>query len=732
MKRAFISYGRESAERVRTLADDIGELGHECWIDGHLSGGQMWWSEILRRIRECDLFVFAVSPASIESRACRLELEYAQGLRRPILPILVADAGAPELFPLQLGQLQLIDYRISDRAAVMRLARAIGSMPGIVPLPDPLPPEPQIPMSSLGTLRDLIETGSPMTFAEQTSILVRAKQVIQEHGRPDDVRQLLRMFRRRDDLLARVADEVDELLGAVGGAAAASEKPDPKSGPIQRGLDELVKRVRICFGPGHRTVVVPRGAGEPLVTASASAVVDAFVASDPAEAVSAQIASCEASVVNELTGSGAGTTAILTHALYEGALAALAGQPNPTRLVKDLEHAVEQWAAAFKTVSRAGDREAVDAVVRMMLGDGGWGIGQALDKVGLDGTIVIEESRGRSVDIGFVDGTELERGFVSDEFVTDQRSRRAILDDVSILMTDARIADASAIVSLYEQAARAGRSLLVIALDIDPAPLDVLLAEKHRGARLAVVQAPGFGERRKDLLGDLAVLSSGRAILAETGISIGDVRIADLGRARRVIVGAESTVIVGTVGNPQTISDRAQTIRAAVEETDSEYFKERLVERLQRLTGGVSVIRVGGPSPDAREFERASLERVLRAVRYVVYEGVVPGGGIALLRTGLAVSAALADAGSATAAGLVRRACEAPVRQLALNAGDDPDRVVTAIVDDPRPAAGFNALTGAVEDLVAAGVIDSAASQRLALEAAGRAAARLLWSTLTV
>jgi len=762
MTKVFLSYGRENTEQATGLAADLADLGYEVWFDSELTGGQSWWEQILRRIRECDAFVLALSQDSLESPACKREWTYAFDLRRNFLPVLVADGVDVDLLPTQLAGVQFTDYRLQDKAAVKRLMKALGALPAAPPLPDPLPTAPQAPISYLGGLREQIGAPGALSFQDQSALVMRIRQGLRNAKEREGVAALLREFRTREDLLARVADEIDELLeslpapsvdapaatpdrattvpaAAAGAPRTAADRvraaPASNGGedPMLRGMRELTDRVRACFGPGRRTVLVPRAAGQPTITNRPIVVLREFVPAESAHAVGAQWIKSIALTSHEHNGAGGATTAMLAESIYRAGVEALRADANPTRLMKAIEATVAACVEELKKLSRpCRERDLLRSVANAAAGGSPLGeiVVEALDKVGLEGPIVVVEGLGRSDEVEIVEGMSFDRGFVSPHFVTDAAKQAAHLDNPYVLLFDQKISSIRPLMPVLEQVARAGRSLLVVAEDVDGEALSSLVAHNERSApKVCAVKAPGFGDRRRAILEDLAIVTGGALVSGDDGRSLERVTLADLGQTLRVEVAQESTIVIGAAGDTSSIGRRTESIRDAIEAATSDYDREKLEQRLAALGGGVAIIRVGGPSVDVRRDSIERIETALRAVRAAIDEGIVPGAGHALLRA--AVPLRTAGTPLESGAVVILDACQEPLRQLARNAGEDPDGVIARILADDAVERGFNPTTGEYGDLVEAGVVDSTKSARNALQNAAAVGVQLLWSSLT-
>ncbi len=742
--KVFLSYGRENTQQAIALAADLDDLGHDVWIDRDLTGGQAWWGRILGAIRDCEVLVLALSPDSIASPACRREWSYASAVQRALLPVLVADGVSDELLPAELAQIQYTDYRTADKAALKRLQKALGALPPAQALPDPLPAPPQAPISYLVGLREAVEDPRVLSFDEQSALAIKLKQALREAKKPEDIVGLLRTLRARRDLLAVVADEIDELVarphrksGSDGDAGSAGVRTPipaavpPTGDPQLRGIVELVARVRACLGPGGRPVLVPRGSDEPLITTRAIEVLRAAASADPVAGFGARLVQGAALGVHDAYGSGGATTALIAETMYRTGLEALRGAAPAARVIKEIESTAAACADELGRLARpcpvgpmlkhVAERSARDPVGATLF--------EAKQKVGIAGAVVIEESAAGTAELAVFKGRRFDRGFLSPEFVTDAVRGLAVLERAYVLLYRQPIAALHDLLPVLEQVAKTGRPLLVVAEDVEGEALATLVVNKVKGVLgSCAVKAPGFGDRREMILDDLAILTGATVLASEGTIPLEKATLADLGQARRIEVDAQHTTIIEGAGRVADIEARVKQVRVQIEEATSDYDREKLQERVDALAAGIAVVSVGAATTALRAEKIGRLEVASRAVEAALDGGVTAGAGQALLRAALAVR----QRGAAGAgAEVVLQACLEPLRQLALNAGAEPAQVFETVTARPEPEFGFDPATGEYGDLVELGVLDGALAVRRALESAASVCVKLLWASLT-
>ena len=513
---------------------------------------------------------------------------------------------------------------------------------------------------------------------------------------------------------------------------------------ILRGVNTLADAVKATLGPKGRNVVIEKKFGSPTITKDGVTVAKEIELKDPLENVGAQLVREVASKTSDVAGDGTTTATVLAQSIFREGVKTVAAGANPTALKRGIEKAVTavigsrdkdgKWAqdGALGKLSKPVNEGSV-AQVGAISANGDQEIGDiiahAVKVVGKDGVITIEESKTMHTGLETVDGMQFDRGYLSPYFVTDAERLEAVLDDPYILIYEKKISAMKDLLPLLEQIARGGKPLLIIAEDVEGEALATLVVNKLRGTlNVAAVKAPGFGDRRKAILGDIAILTGGKAITEDLGIKLEGVKIEDLGKAKRVTIDKDNTTIVDGAGKASDIEGRVKEIRSQIEKTTSDYDKEKLQERLAKLVGGVAIIKVGAATETELKEKKARVEDALHATRAAVEEGIVPGGGVALLRCIPAVQKLVEtlESDEKVGANIVLRALEEPLRQIVGNAGEEGAVVAAKVLDSKEHHYGYNALTGAFEDLVKAGVIDPTKVTRTALQNAASIAALLL------
>jgi chaperonin GroEL len=499
---------------------------------------------------------------------------------------------------------------------------------------------------------------------------------------------------------------------------------------ILRGVNQLADAVKVTLGPKGRNVVLDKKFGSPTITKDGVTVAKEIDLKDPLENMGAQMVREVASKTSDTAGDGTTTATVLAQAIYrEGAKNVVAGA-NPMDLKRGIEKAVDALTAEIKKMSKPVSGNMVAQVGTISANNDetiGKIIADAMDKVGKDGVITVEEARTLETSLEVVEGMQFDRGYLSPYFVTDPERMEVVLENPVILIHEKKISSMKDLLPVLEQVARLGRPLLIIAEDIEGEALATLVVNKLRGTlQAAAVKAPGFGDRRKAMLEDIAILTGGRAITEDLGIKLESIKIDDLGKAKKVTIDKDNTTIVEGGGSSQAIEGRVKQIRAQVEDTTSDYDREKLQERLAKLVGGVAVIKVGAATETEMKEKKARVEDAMHATKAAVEEGIVPGGGVALIRASKALDGII-DLGADQQIGvnIVKRAIEEPMRWIATNAGHEGSIVVQK-VRDMKDAEGFNALTDTYEDLVKAGVIDPAKVVRSALQNSSSIASLLL------
>jgi chaperonin GroEL len=500
---------------------------------------------------------------------------------------------------------------------------------------------------------------------------------------------------------------------------------------ILRGVNQLADAVKVTLGPKGRNVVLEKKFGGPTITKDGVTVAKEIELKDPLENMGAQMVREVASKTSDVAGDGTTTATILAQAIFREGVKSVAAGANPMALKRGIEKAVELVTEEVKKLSQPVTTEDKIAQVGTISANGDTTIGdtiaQAMKKVGKDGVITVEESKTMSTELDTVEGMQFDRGYLSPYFISDPDRMEAVIEDPYILIHEKKISNMKDLLPLLEQIARSGKPLLVIAEEVEGEALATLVVNKLRGTLNAcAVKAPGFGDRRKAMLEDIAVLTGGKAIMEETGIKLEGVRLEDLGRAKRVTVDKDNTTIVDGGGSPKAIEGRIKQLRAQIDETTSDYDREKLQERLAKLAGGVAVIKVGAATETEMKEKKARVEDALHATRAAVEEGIVPGGGVALLRAAKALKGLKVPGDEQIGIDVVRRACEEPLRQIVGNAGMEGAIVAEKVRNNENPNFGYNAQTDQYEDLVASGVIDPTKVTRTALQNAASIAALML------
>jgi chaperonin GroEL len=499
-----------------------------------------------------------------------------------------------------------------------------------------------------------------------------------------------------------------------------------------RGVDTLANAVKVTLGPKGRNVVIDKSFGAPRITKDGVTVAKEIELADKFENMGAQMVREVASKTNDLAGDGTTTATVLAQAIVrEGAKAVAAGM-NPMDLKRGIDMAVEAVVADIKSHARKVTKNDEIAQIATISANGDTEIGrylaQAMEKVGNEGVITVEEAKALATEMEVVEGMQFDRGFVSPYFVTNPDKMRVELEDPYILIHEKKLSGLQSLLPVLEAVVQSGKPLLIVAEEIEGEALATLVVNKLRGGlKVAAVKAPGFGDRRKAMLEDIAILTGGTMIAEDLGIKLENVTPQMLGRAKKVSIDKDNTTIVQGAGSKDAIQSRVRQIKAQIEETTSDYDREKLQERLAKLAGGVAVIRVGGATEVEVKERKDRVDDALHATRAAVEEGILPGGGVPLLRATKALEK-LDPANEDQKAGIdiVRRAIQAPARQIVTNAGEDGSLVVGRLLENSQYSWGFNAATGEYEDLVRTGVIDPAKVVRTALQDAASVAALLI------
>ncbi len=499
---------------------------------------------------------------------------------------------------------------------------------------------------------------------------------------------------------------------------------------ILRGVNQLADAVKVTLGPKGRNVVLEKKFGGPTITKDGVTVAKEIELKDPLENMGAQMVREVASKTSDVAGDGTTTATILAQAIFREGVKSVAAGANPMALKRGIEKAVEAVVEEVKKFSKPVSGEMI-AQVGTISANGDTTIGstiaEAMKKVGKDGVITVEESKTMTTELQTVDGMQFDRGYLSPYFITDPERMETVLEDPYILIHEKKISNMKDLLPLLEQIARSGKPLLIIAEEVEGEALATLVVNKLRGTlNAAAVKAPGFGDRRKAMLEDIAILAGGKAIMEETGIKLEGVRLDDLGRAKRVTIDKDNTTLIDGGGAQKGIEGRIKQLRAQIDETTSDYDREKLQERLAKLAGGVAIIKVGAATETEMKEKKARVEDALHATRAAVEEGIVPGGGVALLRAAKAAEDLKLEGDERIGGNIVRRACEEPVRQIAGNAGYEGAIVTEKIRSQADANYGFNAQTGEFENLINSGVIDPTKVVRTALQNAASIAALML------
>ena len=505
---------------------------------------------------------------------------------------------------------------------------------------------------------------------------------------------------------------------------------------ILRGINQLADAVKITLGPKGRNVVIDKKFGSPTITKDGVTVAKEIELKDSLENMGAQMVLEVASKTSDVAGDGTTTATVLAQAIFREGVKTVAAGANPMALKRGIDKAVERAVAEIKRLKKdvKGDMIAQVGTVSAN-GDATIGniIAQAMDKVGKDGVITVEESKTMETSLEVVEGMQFDRGYLSPYFVTDPERMEAALENPLILIHEKKISSMKDLLPLLEQVAKMGKPMLIIAEDVEGEALATLVVNKLRGTlNIAAVKAPGFGDRRKAMLEDIAILTGGKVISEDLGIKLENVKLDDLGKAKKITIDKDNTTIVEGAGKQSDIEGRVKTLRAQIEETSSDYDREKLQERLAKLVGGVAVIKVGAATETEMKEKKARVEDAMHATRAAVEEGIVPGGGVALVRAAKVLEKFLinkdgeGDPDEQIGVNIVRRALEEPLRQIVQNAGKEGAVVVERVRSEKNDSFGFNAQTEVYEDLVKAGVIDPAKVTRTALQNAASIAGLML------
>jgi len=504
---------------------------------------------------------------------------------------------------------------------------------------------------------------------------------------------------------------------------------------LERGIDQLANTVKVTLGPKGRNVVLDKKFGAPLITNDGVTIAREIELEDPFENLGAQLVKEVATKTQDVAGDGTTTATLLAQSIIREGLKNVTAGANPMAIKRGIEKATEAAVKSIKEQSRPVEtREAIAQVAAISADDKAIGdlIADAMEKVGKDGVITVEESKGFTTDLKVVEGMMFDRGYISPYMVTDTEKMEAILDEPYILITDKKVSNIHDLLPVLEKVVQAGKPLLLIAEDVEGEALATLILNKLRGSfNCVAVKAPAFGDRRKAMLQDIAILTDGQVVSEEVGLELKNADLNHLGRARQVRVNKEETVIVDGAGDKNEIQKRIVQIRAQIEETSSDYDREKLQERLAKLAGGVAVIEVGAATEVEMKEKKTRIEDALSATRAAVEEGIVPGGGTAYINALKALDSVEADGDELTGVNIIRRALEEPVRQIAENAGEEGSIVVEK-VKEAAAGVGYDAATGQYVDMIDSGIPDPAKVTRSALQNAASIAAMFLTTEAVV
>jgi chaperonin GroEL len=506
---------------------------------------------------------------------------------------------------------------------------------------------------------------------------------------------------------------------------------------LLRGINTMSHAVKVTLGPKGRNVVIARKFGSPTLTKDGVTVAREIELRDPAQNMGAQMLKEVAAKTSDVAGDGTTTATILAQAIFRAGLKNVTAGANPMGLKRGIEQAVDTVVEELKQMSKATkDRKEIAQVATIASNNDatiGNLIAEAMEKVGKDGVITVEEAKSTETTLEVVEGMQFDRGYLSPYFVTDPARMEVVLEDALVLIHEKKLSAMQEMLPLLEQVARAGKPLLIIAEDLEGEALATLVVNKLRGTlATCAVKAPGFGDRRKAMLEDIAVLTGGKAITEDLGMKLENLTLDDLGRAKKVVVNKDTTTIIDGAGTSKDIQGRIKQLRAQITETTSDYDREKLQERLAKLAGGVAIVKVGAATETEMKEKKARVEDALNATRAAVEEGIVPGGGVALLRAAEALDSLKLAGDEGTGVAIVRRALEEPIRTIVANAGLEGSVIVEKVKGMVPLTRGFDAETNEYVDMVQAGIIDPTKVERVALQHAASIAALLLTTEVLV
>ena len=505
---------------------------------------------------------------------------------------------------------------------------------------------------------------------------------------------------------------------------------------ILRGVNQLADAVKVTLGPRGRNVVLEKKFGAPAITKDGVTVAREIELPDPLENLGAQLVREVATKTSDLAGDGTTTATILAQAMFREGVKAVTAGANPMAVKRGIDKSVAATVEELRKLAKPVLPEMIAQVASLSANSDstiGVIIAEAMEKVGKDGVITVEESKTITTELQTVDGMQFDRGYLSPYFVTDPERMECVFEDPYVLIYDRKISAMKDLLAILEQVVRAGNPLMIIAEDVEGEALATLVVNKLRGSlAVCAVKAPGFGDRRKVMLEDISILTGGKPIMEETGLKLEGLHLEDLGRARRITVDKDTTTIIDGAGDSVQIEGRIKQLRAQIEDTTSDYDREKLQERLAKLAGGVAIIKIGAATEMEMKEKKARVEDALHATRAALEEGIVPGGGVALLRSSAVLDTLVLPGDEQFGVAIVRRACEEPVRQIVINCGTEGAVVAAKIREQTDPNFGFNAASEQYEDLVKAGVIDPAKVTRTALQNAASIASLMLTTEATI
>ena len=506
---------------------------------------------------------------------------------------------------------------------------------------------------------------------------------------------------------------------------------------LLRGINVMASAVKATMGPKGRNVIIDKKFGSPTITKDGVTVAKEIELKDPFENMGAQMLKEVASKTSDIAGDGTTTATVLAQAIVREGLKNVTAGANPMGLKRGIDQAVDVVVGELKRMSKSTkDRKEIAQVATIASNNDktiGDLVAEAMEKVGKDGVITVEESKSAETALDVVEGMQFDRGYLSPYFVTDPDRMEVVVEDALILIYEKKLSVMKDMLPLLEQVARVGKPLVIIAEDVEGEALATLVVNKLRGTlHAAAVKAPGFGDRRKAMLEDIAVLTGGQAITEDLGIKLENIKLDDLGKAKKVVVDKDNTTIVDGAGKPAAIEARIKQIRAQIEENTSDYDREKLQERLAKLVGGVAVIKVGAPTETAMKEKKARVEDALNATRAAVEEGIVAGGGVALLRASTVIESLTLEGDEKVGAQIVKRALEEPIRQIVANAGLEGSVIVAKVKAEKGANRGFDAETLEFVDMMQAGIIDPTKVERVALQNAASVASLILTTHVLV